>query len=156
MSFKFDSSRLYHAQNYPVGAELSTNGFMANTPTGMFSALKWAQTFNLPILITENGIEDVNDALRPRYMIQHLHQVWKSVNFNWQVKGYFHWSLIDNFEWERGWTQRFGLWGLDIETQARQRRISVDIYSEICRTNSISTEMVLKYAPTLIEVLFPG
>jgi beta-glucosidase len=122
----------------------------------MFEAIKWGHRFNLPILITENGIEDANDALRPRYIIQHLHQVWKAINYNWQIKGYFHWSLVDNFEWARGWSHRFGLWGLDPETQARQRRTSVDVYAEICRTNSISSEMVQKYAPALMENLFPG
>ena len=59
---------------------------------------------NLPILITENGVEDADDHMRPRYLAQHIHQMWRAVNFNWPVKGYFHWTLVDNFEWERGWT----------------------------------------------------
>ena len=50
--------------------------------------------------------------------------MWHAVNFNWPIKAYFHWSLVDNFEWERGWTQRFGLWALDIETQKRTKRPS--------------------------------
>ena len=77
-------------------------------------SIRQARKYNLPMLITENGVEDPDDRLRPRYIIEHLHQVWRAVNFNWPVKGYFHWSLVDNFEWERGWTQRFGLWGLDV------------------------------------------
>ena len=156
VGFNLDPARQFHDQHYPAGADLSDTGFLANIPSGMFEAIKWGHRFHLPILITENGIEDANDALRPRYMIQHLHQVWKAINYNWQVNGYFHWTLVDNFEWERGWSQRFGLWGLDPETQARQRRTSVDVYAEICRTNSISSEMVQKYAPSLMETLFPG
>ncbi len=78
------------------------------------------------------------------------------VNWNWPVKGYFHWSLVDNFEWERGWTQRFGLWGLDVETQARIRRPSVDLYAAICKENAISSDLVAKYAPESVERLFPG
>ncbi len=78
------------------------------------------------------------------------------MNENWPIKGYFHWSLVDNFEWERGWTQRFGLWGLDTETQARIRRTSVDIYEAICRENGISSTMVQNYVPTLFPVLFPS
>ena len=77
----------------------------------MWDGLEWAHKFDLPIIITENGVEDDTDALRPRYLVEHLHQVWRAANFNWRVKGYFHWSLVDNFEWERGWTQRFGLVG---------------------------------------------
>jgi beta-glucosidase len=106
-------------------------------------------------LFTENGIEDALDLIRPRYMLEHLHQVWRAVNFNWPVKGYFHWTLVDNFEWERGWSQRFGLWELDRETQARHKRPSADLYAEICRENGISDEMVRHYAPAALPRLFP-
>jgi beta-glucosidase len=141
---------------YPKDAELSQNGFIANIPGGMWDGLKWAHSYHLPIIVTENGIEDQADALRPRYLIEHLHQVWRAANFNWQLKGYFHWSLVDNFEWERGWTQRFGLWGLDVDTRQRERRTSVDVYEAICKENGISSKMVNKYAPGIYEKLFPA
>jgi len=141
---------------YPKGADLSDGGYIANDPEGLFAALKWAQAFNLPMLVTENGVNDAGDTLRPRYLIQHLHQVWRAVNFNWPIKGYFHWSLVDNFEWERGWSQRFGLWELDVETQARRKRASVDLYAAICRENGITSEMVSRYAPEIVSKLFPG
>ena len=124
---------LFARRFYPATDELSSTGFIANVPEGMFEALKWGQKFNLPILITENGVEDAEDKLRPRYLIQHLHQVWRAVNFNFPIKGYFHWTLVDNFEWERGWTQRFGLWELDVDTQSRRKRPSAELYAEICR-----------------------
>ena len=147
---------LFARRFYPATDELSSTGFIANVPEGMFEALKWGQKFKLPILITENGVEDAEDKLRPRYLIQHLHQVWRAVNFNFPIKGYFHWTLVDNFEWERGWTQRFGLWELDVDTQARRKRPSADLYAEICRENAISSDMVARYAPELLETLFPG
>jgi len=147
---------LFARRFYPATDEVSSTGFIANVPEGMFEALKWGQKFNLPILITENGVEDAEDKLRPRYLIQHLHQVWRAVNFNFPVKGYFHWTLVDNFEWERGWTQRFGLWELDVDTQARRKRPSADLYAEICRENAISSDMVARYAPEILETLFPG
>ena len=150
-------AELFSNSGYPKDADLSTNKFLANIPTGLFDSIKWiVRTYpNTPIIITENGVEDADDHLRPRYLVQHLHQVWRAVNFNWPVKGYFHWSLVDNFEWERGWTQRFGLWGLDIDTQKRIRRPSVDLYAEICRENGISSEMVQKYCPEVFDKLFP-
>jgi beta-glucosidase len=137
-------------------AEVSTTGFIANEPEGMFEALKWALQFQVPIIVTENGIEDKEDLVRSSYIIQHLHQIWRGVNFNWPIKGYFYWTLVDNFEWERGWTQRFGLWELDIETQARRKRPSADLYAEICQQNSITADMVRKYAPHIFEQIFPG
>jgi beta-glucosidase len=149
---------LFTNSGYPKGADLSGTNFIANIPDGIFNSIKWIERAhpNLPIIITENGVEDSDDHMRPRYLAQHLHQVWRAVNFNWQVKGYFHWSLVDNFEWERGWTQRFGLWGLDVDTQKRIRRPSVDLYAEICKENGLSSEMVQKYCPEVFEKIFPG
>jgi len=141
---------------HPKDAEISDTGHIANVPQGFYEAMKFAKGFGIPIYITENGVEDADDNLRPRYLIQHVHQMWRAVNFNWPIKGYFHWSLVDNFEWERGWTQRFGLWGLDLETQARIRRTSVDVYEAICRENGIDSTMVWKYAPTIFNELFPS
>jgi len=155
---KFDlgaENILSGTRSFPPGAELSSTGFIANVPGGMFESLHWAHRFNLPILVTENGVEDALDTLRPRYMVEHLHQVWRAANFNWRIKGYFHWSLVDNFEWERGWTQRFGLWGLNPETQERIRRPSVDLYAEICHENGLSSAMVRKYAPEALDNIFP-
>lgn len=149
-------NQVFSRRFYPKDAELSETGFIANLPRGMASALKWAHQFKLPIYITENGVEDSVDAMRPSYTLQHLHEIWRVANFNWNIKGYFHWSQIDNFEWERGWSQRFGLWGLDVETQERIRRPSVDLYAAICKENAISSETVRKYAPQVFDKLFPG
>jgi beta-glucosidase len=53
----------------------------------MFEAIRWARKFDKPILITENGIDDAEDTLRPRYIIEHLHQVWRAVNFQLSRQG---------------------------------------------------------------------
>jgi len=138
-------------------ADLSDKAFIANEPDGMFEGLKWVvRTFpNLPIIVCENGFADADDRVRPRYIAQHIHQMWRAVNFNWPIKGYFHWTLVDNFEWDQGWTLRFGLWGLDVETQKRIKRPSADLYAEICKENGLSSEMVSKYCPEVFDKLFP-
>jgi len=141
--------------SFPKDALLSETGFIANQPEGMEAGVRWAMQFGKPIYITENGVEDSTDEMRPRYLAEHLHALWRTVNNNAPVLGYFYWSLTDNFEWERGWTQRFGLWGLDEKTQKRIRRPSVDFYAEICRLNGISSEMVAQYAPESLPRLFP-
>jgi beta-glucosidase len=157
----FDITRpheLFSNSGFPKDADMSDTNFLANIPEGLYNSIKWIDhTYpHLPIIITENGVEDSDDHMRPRYIAQHLHQVWRAVNFNWPVKGYFHWSLVDNFEWERGWAQRFGLWGLDIDTQKRIRRPSVDLYAEICKENGISSEMVQQYCPEVFDKIFPS
>jgi beta-glucosidase len=151
----FDKSGMFANLHFPKDAELSETGFIANIPAGMEACVRWGSQFGKPMIITENGVEDSQDEFRPRYLVEHLHALWRMINNNYPVEGYFHWSLVDNFEWERGWTQRFGLWGLDVESQARIRRPSVDLYAAICRENGISSEMVAEYAPKAMERLFP-
>jgi beta-glucosidase len=155
VAFTPHANQAFSRRSFAKEAELSPTGFLANDPLGLFETLKWARGFNLPIVITENGVEDAEDTLRPRYLLEHLHQIWRAVNENYPIKGYFHWTLVDNFEWERGWTQRFGLWELDVATQTRRKRPSADLYAEICRENGITSEMVGKYAPQLSERMFP-
>jgi beta-glucosidase len=150
------ADQLFTRGFFPAGADLSPTGFIANEPDGFTRAMQWARGYGLPIYITENGVEDADDRMRPRYLAAHIHRVWKAVNIGTPIRGYYHWSLVDNFEWERGWTQRFGLWGVDPETQARTRRPSVDFYAEICKANAISSEMVARYAPDALERMFPS
>jgi beta-glucosidase len=159
ISFNIHNSReLFTHTGFPEDSDFSDNKFLANIPKGIYDSLKWAvRTYpDTPIIVTENGVEDDDDHIRPRYLAQHIHQMWRAVNFNWPVKGYFHWSLVDNFEWERGWTQRFGLWGLDLDTQKRIKRPSADLYAAICKENGLSSEMVQKYCPEVFEKIFPS
>lgn len=149
---------LFSRSFFREGTDLADAGLNSNTPEGFFWSIRWAvRTYpGLPIIVTENGIEDGTDRIRPRYLAEHIHAMWRAVNFNWPVKGYFHWSLVDNFEWERGWTQRFGLWSIDTETQQRTKRPSADLYAAICKEDGLSSDMVLKYCPEVFQKLFPG
>ncbi len=150
------SRELFGRSGYPEDADLSPSGFIANAPGGFWRALAWARRFRLPIRIAENGIEDAEDKLRPRYLASHLRQLWRAANFNWEIEGYYHWTLVDNFEWERGWTQRFGLWELDPATQTRTKRPSADFFADICRRNALTSEAVERYAPEILDDLFPS
>ncbi len=152
-----DGRELFTHGGYPEDADLSEHGYLANIPQGFYDSLEWAvKTYpDMPIIVTENGVESSDDRIRPRYLAQHIHKMWRAVNFNWPIKGYFHWSLVDNFEWERGWTQRFGLWALDVETQKRTKRPSADLYAAICKENGLSSEMVQKYCPEVFDKIFP-
>jgi beta-glucosidase len=147
--------QLFSSREYPRDIELSETGFIANIPQGMVQALHWARHFRLPIYITENGVEDSQDTMRPSYLLDHLRQVRRALSHGCDIRGYFHWSQVDNFEWERGWSQRFGLWGLEVDTQRRVRRPSADLYAAICRENGISRRAVKRWAPHMIEKLFP-
>ncbi len=148
-------TELFGQGGFPAQADLSSTGFIANEPLGFWRALNWAHGFRLPIYVTENGAEDPYGGFRPRYLAGHIRQLWRATNLSWQVCGYFHWTLVDNFEWERGWSQRWGLWALDPEIQLRTKRPGADFYAEICRENGLSTDMVARYAPEALPQLFP-
>jgi beta-glucosidase len=95
ISFHLGKPReFFTSSGYPEDADASEQRFIANIPAGLFDTLKWAVRAypDLPILITENGVNDSSDDLRRRYLAQHIHQIWRAVNFNWPVKGYFHWT----------------------------------------------------------------
>lgn len=125
-------------------------------PGGLYKAIKSALRFDKPIYITENGVTDAADQLRPSFLLAHLREVWRAISFCFPVMGYYHWSLVDNFEWHNGWEERFGLIELDPETQERRLRPSGRLYGEICRGRGVSSEMASRYAPELMETLFPG
>lgn len=141
----FKPSALFGRHFYPPGVPLSENKFLASVPSSMKEALLWAKKFGVPLVVSENGIEDSQDTLRPFYTVQHIYEMGKSIQEGCPVQGYFHWSLVDNFEWERAWTQRFGLWDLDVQTQERRKRPTVDIYADICKKNAISEEIWKKF-----------
>jgi beta-glucosidase len=148
-------SRLYEEQG-PEGQVMVGDNMFGHYPGDLFDIIRENLHFEKPVYITESGLPDAEDKLRPSYIMTHLRELWRAVSFNYPVMGYYHWSLVDNFEWERGWTQRFGLIELDPQSQERQWRSSGKLYSEICHSNSISSEMAHRYAPELLESMFPG
>jgi beta-glucosidase len=109
-------------------------------PEGLLVALKrvWNE-LRIPIYITENGIGTDNDTWRQQYIAQHLHQVHEALGQGIPVKGYFYWSLLDNFEWAEGYSSRFGLVACDRDSLMRQIKRSGYWYGEIAQNNRLSS-----------------
>jgi beta-glucosidase len=137
-------------------AELLDGGYGELYPEGLSRAIKRVGHLGLPIYITENGIPDSDDDQRPRAIVLHLHQLWRALQDNYPVMGYYHWTLTDNFEWAEGWTLPFGLIELDRGTQQRIPRPSADLYGAIARGNAITPELVDAYTPELRPTLMPA
>ena len=96
------------------------------------------EKYRKPIYILENGIADASDHKRPNFIRDHLIEVSRSVaEDNIPVMGYFHWSLLDNYEWSSGFSKRFGLYEVNYLTGERIKRNSAEVYSRICRTREI-------------------
>lgn len=100
-------------------------------PKGLGRMIRFAKQFGLPIYITENGIADAQDRYRSQYLLSHLSQVAQELEGGAPVKGYFHWSLIDNFEWIKGFGPRFGLIEIDYSDFKRMPRPSAELYAKI-------------------------
>ena len=101
-------------------------------PEGMFEAIKLVTMYRRSLYITENGTADAKDVLRPNFLIDHLKVLDKAINEEKvDLRGYFHWSLTDNYEWAEGYSKRFGLYSVDLDTKKRTDRKSANIYKKI-------------------------
>ena len=109
--------------------------------------------YGKPVYVTENGFLDNTDADRPANLIRHLLALWQAMRQGVPVKGYFHWSLTDNFEWAEGYTAHFGLVHVDFATQERTMKRSGQLYGEICAANGLTEEIIGRYAPQVLGEL---
>jgi len=108
-------------------------------PEGIYYVLKELyQRYRKPIYITENGLADAKDKLRKDFIKDHLFWVHKAISEGVDVRGYLHWSLMDNFEWHKGFEPEFGLINIDYNTLDRKPRPSAYYYAEICKNNSLA------------------
>jgi len=114
-------------------------------PKGIYHILKDLQKYNRPIYITENGLADVDDSKRAKFIKDHLFWVAKSIQEGVNVRGYFYWSLLDNFEWDKGFWPRFGLLEINYKTLERKVRPSAYFYRDICIANGITEDIMSKY-----------
>lgn len=113
-------------------------------PEGIEEVLERFKKYDLPIMITENGIADSEDRYRTRYLLVTLEKLYNALNNNIKIIGYMHWSLMDNFEWIEGLSMRFGLYKVDYINNIISLRNSGEIYSKIAKNNFIS-ESFLKF-----------
>ncbi len=104
-------------------------------PEGIYHLLLQLEGYGVPIYITENGLADKDDTERESFIKEHLSWVNRAIEDGAGVKGYFHWSLIDNFEWALGFEPRFGLYKVNYDDFSREARSSASYYSEICKNN---------------------
>jgi len=90
-----------------------------------------------PVYITENGLSTHDDASRQRYLTDILSNVQLAIADGVDVRGYFHWTNTDNFEWARGYMQQFGLIAVDRKTLERTVKPSGRLYARIAANNSL-------------------
>jgi len=111
-------------------------------PHGIFDVCVDMAEYKKPIYITENGLSTDNDDQRIRSIVGYLLQLYYAIEDGADIRGYFHWSLLDNFEWAKGFEPKFGLIGVDRETMKRMPRPSSEIYGLIAHGNAIEHDFL--------------
>jgi beta-glucosidase len=137
------------------GADVPVEGMGETYARGMSRLVRRVSALGKPIYVTENGVHDLTDARRPRFLLTHLHQLWHAIQFNFPVRGYFYHTLVDCFEWDFGYSLRFGL-VKRAKTGRRTARPSGKLYADICKANALNDEIVARYDPELADQLFLG
>ncbi len=113
------------------------------------------ERYNLPIVITENGMSNpdwialdgqCHDPQRIDFTRRHLVELLRAIRDGVDIRGYFHWSILDNFEWHQGYRERFGLTYVDFQTLRRTPKDSYQWYAQLIRTHGREIEDLLKSA----------
>ena len=106
-------------------------------PQGLYKLMIALKKYNLPILITENGVCTEDDNLRWDYIREHLEELFKAMEEGVEVLGYIYWSLMDNFEWDKGFGPRFGLVHIDYRNQKRTIKPSARKLAQVAQSGEI-------------------
>lgn len=105
-------------------------------PRGLQKVLRYASKLNVPLIITENGIATRNDREKIKFMKRHVDEIERCITNGINVRGYFYWSLIDNYEWLQGLDARFGLYKVDFKTLERKPTKAALYYSYLIRSRA--------------------
>ena len=103
-------------------------------PEGLCEVLIKLKRYGLPVMVTENGICTADDGQRWEFLSQHLENIHRAMEQGVSVSGYLYWSLLDNFEWDKGFAPRFGLIDVDYQTYERRVRSSARKFARVCQT----------------------
>jgi len=134
----------YETVPYPAGHPRTACGWPV-TPRALYWGPRFLwERYRLPFIISENGMSchdwvtpdgKVHDPNRIDYVRQYLKELRRASGDGADIRGYFYWSLLDNFEWARGYTERFGLVYVDYGTQKRTPKDSLAWYADVIRNN---------------------
>ncbi len=130
-AFKFVGNIEQSLKDLPYPGEQLTDMNYTVYPEGIYRAIKRVAKFGYPVIITENGIADSLDNRRYSFIRRSLYAVSKAISDGYDLRGYFYWSLLDNFEWNLGYTKKFGLYAVDFRTQKRSLRKGSKAFVEV-------------------------
>ena len=110
----------------------------AIVPEWMREALAELKPLGKPVLITESGVAAADDSVRQKFLLDILEQVWLAIHQDGvDVRGYYHWTSMDNFEWAEGYSMKFGLIEVDRNSLDRRPKPSAQLFARIAQSNSL-------------------
>ncbi|WP_434384467.1 glycoside hydrolase family 1 protein [Melittangium boletus] len=128
-----DASPSFSHKYVPAGRPTNDLGWDIY-PEGLYLFLKRYAALGVPLVVTENGMDDRTGERRPYFLRSHLYAVERAVAEGVPVHGYFHWSLLDNFEWSEGYAPRFGLFRVERDFGLTRRDTpAVETFREVAR-----------------------
>ncbi len=122
----------------PRGEQLTDYGW-GICAEAMSNIVRSMWRYRKPLYITENGLADARDQWRREFISNELVELHTAISEGVDVRGYLHWSLLDNYEWREGFAMRFGLVAVDFKTQERTVRESAKWFSTVCKNNRLDT-----------------
>jgi beta-glucosidase len=106
-------------------------------PEGIHGALMLLSRYRKPLYVSEAGIADEDDDIRPDYIRRQVEGTWCAIQDGADVRGHLYWSFMDNYELAQGYDKRFGIIEIDYNTLKRKVRPSAYVYKRICESNAL-------------------
>tara|TARA_A100001035_G_scaffold107401_1_gene84250 strand:+ start:7116 stop:8930 length:1815 start_codon:yes stop_codon:yes gene_type:complete len=119
--------------------DIQTDMDYALYPEGFYEALHTISTLKKPIYVTENGVADQGNNIREIFIKRYLYALHKGLQDGLDIRGYFYWTLMDNFEWSEGYKMKFGLYEVDFETQERTLRESSNLFAKMVKKPGVDS-----------------
>ncbi len=123
------------------------SGFDGNDPGGIHDALvKVWQKYKLPLYVSETGSVQDDEGKGAAWAVKTLSETRRAIRDGADIRGYFAWSLMDNYEWNHGMGMKFGLYAVDTSTKARRLREAGDVYAQMSKARDVPADLETKYA----------
>jgi beta-glucosidase/6-phospho-beta-glucosidase/beta-galactosidase len=125
-----------------------TFGYNTNDPKGIYEMVMLIKQMGKPVIISENGIQDPRDeGIAPEFLVRHLQWLWRAIEGGADVRGYFYWTLFDNYEWHLGLDFRMGLFAVDNASPQKTRspRKAAAVYRRIASEGRIPADLIKLY-----------
>ncbi len=125
-------NRIHYGLNRNLNEKISDMGWELY-PSGIGRIIESLRKYRVPVYVTENGLADAYDSQRAWFIKETLNEIYNAICRGAYVRGYFHWSLLDNFEWDKGFWPEFGLISVNRKTMKRTLRPGAEIYRKIIK-----------------------